>query len=75
VPTVGQTAPGRAGSHCWRKTKRPRVLVRCLGPDEDEHSFMSVDAKRDRICGACRERLEVTPPAPMYDRVVQILHG
>jgi hypothetical protein len=40
----------------YRKSRRgPNVgVVRCLGPGE-EHTFLSRDRTRERICPACRD--------------------
>ncbi len=37
-----------------------RVRVRCLGPSplKGEHTFLSADPTRDRICRFCRRQLE-----------------
>ena len=33
----------------------PKVRVRCLGPAKREHTFLSADPKRERICPRCRQ--------------------
>jgi len=33
------------------------VRVRCLGPGK-EHTFASRDPKRERVCRACRDKLD-----------------
>lgn len=34
----------------------PPVEVRCLGPSEREHTFMSRFPKGERICARCRQK-------------------
>lgn len=42
-------------------TKRPKVRrVRCLGPGP-EHTFLSTDPARNRICPACARKLAYEP--------------
>ena len=42
------------GRTYFRKVKPAPVLVRCLGPSDKEHFFLSRDVGV-RICGRCRE--------------------
>lgn len=49
----------KAGRHNRKRKPKcqapaPLVSVRCLGPREREHFFLSPDPKRVRVCPACR---------------------
>ncbi len=37
-------------------------LVRCLGPDAKEHTFLSPDRVKVRVCKRCRERQRDVSP-------------
>lgn len=43
--------------------ERPKgkVRVRCLGPREQEHYFLSADPCRERICRRCRRTMQEYP--------------
>lgn len=49
------------------------VRVRCLGPKPAEHTFLSRDPIRERVCPSCREKLAAMPMArlerPMSVRI------
>lgn len=48
------------------------VQVRCLGVGED-HCFMSIDPKRNRVCGKCSAVLAARQHSPQYCVVVKEL--
>ena len=48
------------------KARKPRRFkVRCLGPGR-EHTFMSTDPVRNRVCERCQEKIrQVRDPTPV----------
>lgn len=61
-----------AGERGDRKVATFRV--RCLGPARKEHTFLTTDPKRNRICDECMERINALAklhhegPLPHYER-------
>jgi len=43
------------GRTYFRRAKRQRYRVRCLGPKKEEHWFMSFDKCGGRVCPRCRD--------------------
>lgn len=40
-----------------KKLFRPTVAVRCLGPGSKEHTFLSTDPTKYRICARCADKM------------------
>lgn len=52
------------------QTSKPRV-VRCLGPGP-EHTFLSYDPTRHRICGKCAFK-QPRNISPLLDRIASVV--
>lgn len=49
-----------------RRNQR-KVRVRCLGPGK-EHTFLSVDPKRNRVCEQCQAAMKYAMPMMKDER-------
>lgn len=58
MATTLKVLAGRRKVKPLAKPKRSNMTrVRCLGPSEAEHSFLTDDPRGNRICAKCREYL------------------
>ena len=54
---------------------KDKVRVRCLGPLSPEHTFLSEDPRRFRVCPRCVEHLRGVRLSPHFETVYSVGSG
>lgn len=50
-------------------------VTRCLGPGKAEHTFLSADPSRERVCPACRRKQKESRHSPMCEEPLRVTEG